>query len=110
VAEAENRGDLFSATVQMTGFSNVAWLSKDDVAEARRMLALAESRWPGARFDVPLYLNLVAAAHVELYDRKGSHAYRRVVRDWRPLRWGVAFRAHTTRFGMLLVRGLSALA
>jgi hypothetical protein len=110
VDEAEERGDLYSATYQMTGFSNVAWLSRDDVAEARRRLALVEERWPPAEFDVPRYMNLMAAAHIELYDGTGATAYRRVLRDWRSLRWGVAFRAQITRFGMRFARGLSALA
>ncbi len=110
VQEAENRGDLYSATYQMTGFSNVAWLSKDDVREARRMLALAEQRWPTEQFDVPRYLNLMAAVHIELYDGTGTAAYRRVRRDWASLRWGVAFRSQITRFGMRFARGLSALA
>jgi hypothetical protein len=110
VQEAENRGDLYSATYQMTGFSNVAWLSKDDVTEARRMLTLAERRWPTEQFDVPRYLNLMAAAHIELYDGTGAAAYRRVLRDWASLRWGVAFRSQITRFGMRFARGLSALA
>jgi hypothetical protein len=110
VAEAENRGDLYAATYQMTGFSNVAWLSNDDVPEARHMLAVAESRWPTEQFDVPRYLNMIAAAHIELYDRQGSTGYARILRDWRSLRWGVAFRAQITRFGMRFVRGLCALA
>ena len=110
VAEAEDRGDLYAATYQMTGFSNVAWLSKDDVSEARRMLAVAESRWPTEQFDVPRYLNMIAAAHIELYDGRGRAGYERILRDWRSLRWGVAFRAQITRFGMRFVRGLCAIA
>ena len=110
VEEAEQRGDLYSATYQMTGFSNVAWLSADDVAEARRRLALVEERWPPALFDVPRYMNLMAAAHIELYAGTGTAAYRRVLRDWASLRWGVPFRAQITRFGMRFARGLSALA
>ena len=110
VEEAEARGDLYAATMQMTGFSNAAWLSKDDVATARRMLALAEQRWPGANFDVPRYLNMVAAACIELYVGAGRAAHARVLKDWRSLRWGIPFRAQITRFGMRTVRGLSALA
>jgi hypothetical protein len=110
VAEAEKRGDLFAATYQMTSFSNVAWLSRDDVPEARRMLALAESRWPSKDFDVPRYSNMVAAAHIELYAGRGLAAHERIRRDWAQLRFGVAFRAQITRFGMRFVRGLSALA
>ncbi|HEY4105588.1 MAG TPA: hypothetical protein VGM44_16935, partial [Polyangiaceae bacterium] len=110
VADAEKRGDLYAATYQMTSFSNVAWLSRDDVEEARRMLALAESRWPSKHFDVPRYSNMVAAAHIELYDGRGGAAYQRITRDWASLRWGVAFRAQITRFGMRFVRGLAALA
>jgi eukaryotic-like serine/threonine-protein kinase len=110
VAEAEKRGDLYAATYQMTGFSNVAWLSYDDVAEARRMLALAESRWPSKHFDVPRYMNMIAGAHIELYAGRGGPALERIRRDWRALRWGVAFRAQITRFGMRFVRGLAALA
>jgi hypothetical protein len=110
VAEAEKRGDLYAATYQMTAFSNVAWLSRDDVPEARRMLALAESRWPSKHFDVPRYSNMVAAAHIELYAGRGVVAHERIRRDWAPLRFGVAFRAQITRFGMRFVRGLAALA
>ncbi len=110
VAEAESRGDLYAATYQMTSFSNIAWLSRDDVAEARRMLALAEKRWPSRHFDVPRYSNMIAAAHIEIYDGRGAVAHERVRRDWAALRWGVAFRAQITRFGMRYVRGLAALA
>jgi hypothetical protein len=110
VAEAEERGDLYSATYQMTGFSNVAWLSAGDVPEARRRLALVEQRWDPARFDVPRYMNLMAAAHIELYAGTGATAYRRVLRDWASLRWGLPFRVQITRFGMRFARGLSALA
>jgi hypothetical protein len=110
IAEAESRGDLYSATTQMTGFSNAAWLVADDVAEARRMLALAERRWPVERFDIIRYLNMVAAVHIDLYDGRGREAYRRVQRDWRPLRWGLAFTSQITRVGMRFWRGLSALA
>jgi len=110
VDEAEKRGDLYSATLQMTGFSNVAWLTTGDTAGARQMLALAERRWPSARFDVPRYLHMVAAAFLALYEADGAGAHARVLRDWRSLRWGIAFRAQITRFGMRTVRGLAALA
>ena len=110
VSDAENRGDLYAATYQMTSFSNVAWLRRDDIGEARRMLALAESRWPSKHFDVPRYSNMVAAAHIELYAGRPLVAFERVRRDWAPLRWGVAFRAQITRFGMRYVRGVAALA
>ncbi|HTA93234.1 MAG TPA: protein kinase [Polyangiaceae bacterium] len=110
VADAERRGDLYAATYQMTSFSNVAWLSRDDVGEARRMLSIAESRWPSKHFDVPRYSNMMAAAHIELYEGRGRAGHERILRDWAPLRWGVAFRAQITRFGMRFVRGLAALA
>jgi len=110
VAEAESRGDLYAATLHMTGFSNAAWLTADDAATARQMLSLAEERWPGRQFDVPHYLHMVAGAYIALYERKGSEAHARVLRDWRRLRWGIAFRAQLTRFGMRTVRGLSSLA
>jgi hypothetical protein len=110
VEEAEGRGDLYAATMQMTGFSNAAWLSLGDVPTARRMLALAEERWPGAQFDVPRYLNTVASAIIEMYVGDGRAAHARVLRDWASLRWGIAFRAQITRFGMRTTRGLAALA
>jgi hypothetical protein len=110
VDEAEQRGDRYAATMQMTGFSNVAWLCRHDVATARRMLGLAEARWPGARFDVPRYLNMFAGASIELYEGNGRAAHARVLQDWAPLRFGIAFRAQITRFGMRTIRGLSALA
>jgi hypothetical protein len=110
VAEAESRGDLYAATLHMTGFSNAAWLAADDVAQAQHMLSLAERRWPGKQFDVPRYLHMIAGAYIALYERHGSVAYARVLQDWRRLRWGIAFRAQITRFGMRTVRGLSAVA
>ncbi len=110
VDEAEKRGDLYAATLQMTGFSNVAWLCRHDVPAARHRLGLAEQRWPGARFDVPRYLNMIAGAHIELYEGRGREAHARVLRDWRSLRWGIAFRAQITRFGMRTARGLAALS
>ena len=74
------------------------------------MVALAESRWPSKHFYVPLYSNMIAGAHIELYDRRGLAAHERIRRDWATLRYGVAFRGQITRFGMRFVRGLSALA
>ncbi len=110
VQEAEQRGDLYSATYHMTGIGNLAWLSRDDVTDARRRLALAEQRWPSKRFNVPLFLNLQAAAHIELYDGRGRAAHQRVLRDWAALRWGIGFRVQMTRFGARFARGLAALA
>lgn len=74
------------------------------------MLSLAETRWPSKHFDVPRYSNMVAAAHIEIYAGRGVAAFERVRRDWAALRWGVAFRAQITRFGMRYVRGVAALA
>jgi hypothetical protein len=110
VEEAENRGDLYSATYHMTGFGNAAWLIQDDPAEARRMLALVEQRWPNEDFHVPRFLNIQAAVNIELYEGRGVAAHRRVLRDWAFFRWGVPFRTQMTRFALRYARGLSALA
>lgn len=110
VQEAEERGDLYSATYHMTGIGNLAWLSRDDVSGARRRLALVEERWPSKRFNVPLFLNLQAAAHIELYDGRGRTAYQRVLRDWTALRWGFGFGVQMARSGARFARGLAALA
>jgi serine/threonine protein kinase len=110
VEEAEQRGDLYSATYHMTGIGNLAWLSRDDAADARRRLSLAEQRWPSKTFNVPLFLNLQAAVHIELYEGRGRAAHQRVLRDWAALRWGIGFRVQMTRFGARFARGLAALA
>lgn len=83
--EAEERGDLLSATVLRLGFCNhVAWLAADDPETARQELEGALERWGRGRFD---YLNLWARSartDIALYSGEGDAALGRVADQWRP--------------------------
>jgi hypothetical protein len=84
LADAEQRGDIYTAVNLRVGYPNLAWLVADDVDAARRHADLARDAmraWGGssAGFLVQHWEVMVAEAHIELYVGDGARAYERVL-------------------------------
>jgi tetratricopeptide (TPR) repeat protein len=80
--DAENRGDLFLATNLRTGDLNVVWLLDDDPEAARAELDLARSALSTQGVHLQHVQELYARAVVDLYERQGEAALRRIDGAW----------------------------
>jgi hypothetical protein len=82
--EAEERGDLLSATFLRIGYcSHVAWLAADDPERARQELEAGLERWRRGKFD---YLNLWAQSartDISLYSGEGTGPFDQVADRYR---------------------------
>jgi hypothetical protein len=83
--EAEERGDLLSATFLRIAYCNhVAWLAADDPQKARQELEEALEKWRRGKFD---YLNLWAhgaRTDISLYSGAGDAGFKPVPAGYRP--------------------------
>jgi hypothetical protein len=106
LAEAEERGDLLSATFLRIGYgSHVAWLAADDPETALHQLETGLARWRQGKFD---YLQIWARAvrtDISLYSGEGPSVQERVADRWRP------FARSLNRFVQMgFIRGLDSRA
>ena len=75
---AEERGDLFAATMISSGLSNFAWLVRGDLEGARAVSAAALSRWPKERYLLQHNWDLQAQTNNDLYAGDAQAAWRRI--------------------------------
>jgi eukaryotic-like serine/threonine-protein kinase len=79
LADAEERGDAYVQRVMRGWRSNVSWLVRGRVAEARRHADWARSPWKeGERFHLHHHYDLVCDTLLDLYEGKGGDAYLRL--------------------------------
>jgi serine/threonine protein kinase len=110
LAEAEERGDLYTTVNLRIGHSNAVWLVEDDVASARRHVREAMASWSQVGFSSQHYRALLAEANIELYAGAGERSYERVARDWRLLRRSLLFLVQYLRADATFLRARCALA
>ena len=110
VADAEDRGDRFTATSFRNGCMNIAWLVEDDPRGARRALERAMEPWAPKPFYLQHYEALFAHVTVDLYEGKGSSAWRRVQRDWPELKRAHLLNVQQLHLEALFFRGRAALS
>jgi serine/threonine protein kinase len=110
VADAEQRGDLYTAVNLRASHPIAAWLASDEVDRARRHLRYATAKWSKTRFLVQHWQVMLWEAEVELYVGDGLAAWTRVTRDERPLRRSLLLSVQLMRTFTSFVRGRSAVA
>jgi hypothetical protein len=116
LADAEQRGDIYTAVNLRVGYPNLAWLAADDVNAARRHAALAReamSTWRGSSssaFLVQHWELMVAEAQIELYAGEPARAYERLVRDERALKKSFLHQVQFLRAGTAYLRARCAVA
>jgi hypothetical protein len=110
LADAEQRGDLYTSVNVRSSHPIAAWLGSDDVAGARRHLHESMLEWPKSGYLVQHWQNMLWEAEVELYVGDGQAAWDRVERDARGIRRSHMFSVQLIAILSHFVRGRSAVA
>lgn len=110
LADAEERGDLYSTVNLRIGHLNVIWLLDDDPVAARRHLHEAMAEWREDSFSLQHYRAMLAEAHIALYGGAGQAAYDFVARGWRQLRGSLLMQVQYVRGDAYALRARCALA
>ncbi len=110
VADAKDRGDLYTLAGLQAGHPTVVWLAADDPDAARRNVRDVMAQWPNNKFLVQHWQEMLCEAEIELYAGNGKSAHDRVVRDLRPLMWSLLLNVQVVRGVTRFVRGRAAVA
>jgi eukaryotic-like serine/threonine-protein kinase len=110
LADAERRGDLYTAVNLRASHPMGAWLAADDVETARRHIRESMAQWSKTRFLVQHWQSMVWESEVALYEGEGARAWDRLARDARPLRRSRLLSVQLMRAFTYFSRGRSAVA
>jgi eukaryotic-like serine/threonine-protein kinase len=110
LAEAEERGELYTTVNLRIGHSVRVWLADDDVDAARRHVREAMAAWPQAGYSLQSYRAMVAEATIALYEGDGAAAYALVEASWPGLRRSLLFYVQYVRADAHFLRARCALA
>ena len=110
LADAERRGDLYTAVNLRASHPISAWLASDDVETARRHIRESMAQWSKTRFLVQHWQCMLWEAEIDIYAGEGARAWDRLARDARELRRSHLLSVQLMRSFTSYVRGRSALA
>ncbi len=110
LAEALDRGDLYRATNLRLGMLNLAWLTSDNVDEARKAAREASQRWSHDGYHLQHYYDLLAESNIDLYVGDNASAYDRVTTQWKALAKSMLLRIQIVRIEAYHLRGRCCLA
>ncbi len=110
VADATDRGDLYTLTGLQASHSAIVWLAADNLTAARRNASEVMAQWPRNKFLVQHWQAMHCEAEIELYAGNGQGAYDRLARDARPLTRSLLLTAQLIRGVTYFVRGRAAVA
>jgi serine/threonine protein kinase len=110
LADAERRGDLYTAVNLRASHPVAAWLAADDLEGARRNVRESVQQWSKTRFLVQHWQAMLWEAEIDLYAGDGARAWERLVRDARPLRRSHLLSVQFIRAVTHSVRGRGAIA
>ena len=110
MADARERGDLYTTVNLCIGHCATLWLALDEVESARSQVREAMSSWTQSGFFLQHYRAVLAEANIALYAGDGEEAYDRVERSWRALRWSFLLNVQYLRADAYFMRARCALA
>jgi serine/threonine protein kinase len=110
VADAEQRGDLYTSVQLRDGSLAILRLADDDPEGARREIEQSMSLWPKDRYLLQHWQRLYGEAEIELYVGNGAKAYARVDRDTRVLKKSLLLVVQHVRVQTAFLRGRCAIA
>jgi serine/threonine protein kinase/tetratricopeptide (TPR) repeat protein len=107
--EAEDCGDLYSATHVAVRLNAIAFLAADEPDRARVEATAGMARWPSQRFDLQHRWEVCSLIEADLYSGRAVDAWERLHAAWPRLRWTIhAFQ--NARIEMCFFRARIALA
>jgi len=107
---AEERGDLYAATLLRTSEANLAWLAADDPAGARREAQAAVAGYSPKAVILQAYLDPLAQGRIDLYEGDAARAWQRVRDNGPAFRKTLLDKVQLLRIVMTNLRGTTALA
>jgi tetratricopeptide (TPR) repeat protein len=108
--EAQERGDLYAATILGTYLMAVVRLAAGDPESAREQLRLALGQWSQHGYHVQHWNALRAQVLIELYDGNGAGAWAHVSEQEPAFAASLLVRIEDFRVHMVQMRAFSALA
>jgi serine/threonine protein kinase/tetratricopeptide (TPR) repeat protein len=108
--EAQDRGDLYAAANLRLGYANLAWLMRDDVAGAHRVVADALAQWTPKAWHVQHYYGLMAQVHLDFYQGDPARALERIRGAWPKVRRALQTRVQFIRIVLGNLHGQAACA
>jgi len=107
--EADDHGDLYSATHVAVRLAPLRSLAADEPERARSEAIAGMIRWPSGQFDLQRRWELCSLTEADLYDGRPAEAWDRLRSAWPRLRWTLrAFQ--NARIEMRFLRARTALA
>ncbi len=110
IADAEDRGDLYTLVNLRIGHCATVWLAADDVDAARRHVRHAMASWSQSGFFLQHYRAMLAEANIDLYAGRGQAAYDVVAGQWSQLRRSFLMNVQYLRADAHFLRARCALA
>jgi serine/threonine protein kinase len=107
--EAEDRGDLYSATHVAVRLAPIALLAADQPDRARGEAIASMARWPSTRFDLQHRFEVCSLIEADLYAGRATDAANRLRAAWPRLRW-IRYAFQNGRIEMYFYRARIALA
>jgi predicted ATPase len=110
LADAEQRGDVYTAVNLRASHPMSAWLAADEVVATRRHVREALGQWSKTNFLVQHWQGMLWEAETDLYASEGQQAWDRLARDERALRRSHLLSVQLIRTLTQFIRGRSAIA
>jgi serine/threonine protein kinase len=110
LADADQRGDLFTSVQLRASHPAVLLLAADDVEAAHRQTREAKSQWTQTKFLTQHWQLMRSEAETELYAGRGAKAYERLGQDARALKKSLLLNVQFTRGVTNFARGRAAIA
>lgn len=110
VHDAKERGDRYAVSLFTGGLANLVFLADDDPDGARRGVVEGMRPWSTHGFHLQHYNQLLAAAHVDLYQGRALRAHHNVSETWPHLMRSHLLSVEQIRVEAWHLRGRVALA
>ncbi len=110
LADAEQRGDLYTVVNLSAALPVLTLLADDQPETARSTVAGAMARWSQTGYSVQHWQAMVMDVFIELYSGNGDRAYERAGRDARALKRSFVLKGQFVRGTHEYIRGLAAIA
>jgi eukaryotic-like serine/threonine-protein kinase len=110
LADAEQRGDLYTQVNLRAALPVLTLLADDDVAATRESVTAAMSKWSYDGYSVQHWQAMVMEAFIEIYAGDGARAFDRVEKDERAVKRSFLLKGQFVRGTHEYIRGIAAVA